>query len=503
MTHLHRVRLCAFGLIAGLAGGIPAAAEQPGGRSADDAARIASVTALPSDFSAPEPYETLPGGAATATRPGPAAKAFSYPSANMAMEQGLDFELGSALFAKLWVSAPSSTQASDGLGPLYNARSCLRCHPGNGRGAPPDPATQNTTMGLHLLLPQPQTHPAIADWLSTRPDPVYGRQIQIAALPGIAPEGRVTVSWQEIAVELSEGESASLRKPLWQTEALAYGPLHPEVILSPRMAQQMIGLGLLEAIPEAEILALADPDDADGDGVSGRPNMIWSERLGRPVLGRFGHKAELPSVAHMSALAFSSDIGISSPIFPEGWGDCTQTQTDCRAAPHGGSAIHGGHEISAEGLDLVTFYARNLAVPARRGLDDPQVLRGKEVFHTTGCTACHRPKHVTARLPDRPEQSFQLIWPYSDLLLHDMGEDLADTAPDGVQIAREWRTAPLWGIGRTADVSGHSQFLHDGRARSLLEAILWHGGEAEAARARVTTMPKADRDALIRFLESL
>ncbi len=205
-----------------------------------------------------------------------------------------------------------------------------------------------------------------------------------------------------------------------------------------------------------------------------------------------------------SAGAFAGDMGLSSVLHPDPWGDCTEVQTDCRTAPHGQEpGVRDGLEVDGESLDLVAFYSRNLGVPARRNVDDPQVLRGKQVFYDSGCASCHRPKFVTHRLVDQPEQSFQLIWPYTDMLLHDMGEGLADNRPESRATGREWRTAPLWGIGLTETVSGHTQFLHDGRAANLLEAILWHGGEAQASRDAVIALPKPDRDALIAFLESL
>jgi CxxC motif-containing protein (DUF1111 family) len=216
------------------------------------------------------------------------------------------------------------------------------------------------------------------------------------------------------------------------------------------------------------------------------------------MLGRFGHKAGQPSVREQAASAFSGDLGISTTLHPDGWGECSEAQADCRAAPHGGAP-----EADDMVLDLVTFYGRNLAVPARRDAGDPQVLEGKRVFYEAGCAACHRPKFVTDRLADRPEQSFQLIWPYTDLLLHDLGEGLADGRPEARASGTEWRTAPLWGIGLTETVTGQASFLHDGRARTLLEAVLWHGGEAQASRDSVAQLPKAERDALIRFLESL
>ena len=265
----------------------------------------------------------------------------------------------------------------------------------------------------------------------------------------------------------------------------------------------MIGLGLLEAIPAQDILAGTDPDDEDGDGISGRANVVWSVEFEQPMLGRFGLKAGTPTVKHQSAGAFAGDIGISNPLFTSPAGECTENQTKCLAAPHGANETRDGLEIDDQSLDFVTFYSRNLAVPARRDLADPEVLYGKELFYSTGCIACHTPKFVTHRLQDQPEQSFQLIWPYTDLLLHDMGPDLADNRPEARADGQEWRTPPLWGVGMTETVSGHTYFLHDGRARNLLEAILWHGGEAEAARDGVVEMDSQDRNALIRFLESL
>lgn len=312
------------------------------------------------------------------------------------------------------------------------------------------------------------------------------------------------VSYAEIPVELGDGTVVHLRRPDYAVANLGYGPMHPEVMISPRVSPQMIGLGLLEAIPAADILALADPEDADGDGISGRPSIVMSVEHGVPMLGRFGLKGGTPTVKEQSADAFSGDMGLSTVLHPAPWGNCTEAQALCRSAQHGQEpGVRDGLEVDARSLDLVAFYSRNLAVPERRKVDDPQVLRGKQVFHEARCAACHQPKFVTHRLEGQPEQSFQLIWPYTDLLLHDMGEGLADDRPEGRATGREWRTPPLWGIGMTELVSGHTQFLHDGRARSLLEAVLWHGGEAQAARDHVVSLPAADRAALIAFLESL
>ncbi|MBD3786875.1 MAG: thiol oxidoreductase, partial [Sphingomonadales bacterium] len=272
--------------------------------------------------------------------------------------------------------------------------------------------------------------------------------------------------------------------------------------LGDRLAQPLGGVGLLEAIPEADILALADPEDADGDGISGRAARATAG--GAPRLGRFGWKAEAASLAEMAAAAFATDMGLSTPLAPHPAGDCTAAQAACLAAPSGEDpGLRDGREVSGEALGLVATYLAALGQPAREALDDAQLLAGKQAFHDAGCIACHRPKFVTARDPADPARSFQLIWPYSDLLLHDMGPDLADALPGHDAAPAEWRTAPLWGLTRSAAPGQPLSFLHDGRARSPLEAVLWHGGEAAPARDRVVAMPPATRAALIRFLESL
>jgi CxxC motif-containing protein (DUF1111 family) len=477
-------------------------------RTQAEAARITAATAVATDFTMAQRFEERPSGAAT-VRVLPDANAFSQPSGNITFEDELNFKLGNGLFRKLWVSSPSSTLASDGLGPLFNARSCQRCHIKDGRGHPPSSAEDNpVSMFLRVSIMDPDGLPdntrlaQIAGYNATLPDPTYGAQLQDFAVQGHASEYRLGITYSEETVTLADGHRVSLRRPTYTAGDLGYGPLATGAMLSPRVAPQMIGLGLLEAIPTADILANADPDDLDGDGISGRPNIVWSVEYDQPMLGRFGLKAGNPTIMQQSAAAFSGDIGISSPLFPAGAGECTTNQTLCQTAIHGDKDARGT-EIDAASMDLVTFYSRNLGVPARRDVDDPTVLRGKELFYETGCTACHTPSFVTHRLTDQPEQSFQLIWPYSDMLLHDMGPALADNRPEARATGREWRTPPLWGIGLTKQVSGHTYFLHDGRARSLLEAVLWHGGEAQAQRDAVVKLSTEDREALLTFLESL
>lgn len=473
--------------------------------STSDTLRVREVTALTTDFSRPEPYEASQGGAGT-SRHRINGDAFSHFAANIGFAGEERFKLGNALFRKFWVSSPSSTQASDGLGPLFNARACQSCHLKDGRGHPPEGSADATSMLIRLArLPHtPQEEAALDDRRQlTFPDPVYGGQIQDKAVPGLLAEGRIAIHYDDLPVAGPNGEEIRLRMPHYAINNLAYGPLAAETTLSPRIAPPMIGLGLIEAIHPADIAAKADPDDRDGDGISGRVSMVLDRRSGALVQGRFGWKASQPSLRAQNAAAFSSDIGISTPEHPSPTGDCTLVQTTCLDLPTGVQERLGAAEAPAPVLDLVTFYTANLAVPQRRDVDDIEVLHGKELFYRSGCTACHTPKFVTRRDAEQPAHAFQLIWPYSDFLLHDMGPGLADGQRVGDAGGREWRTPPLWGIGLTQTVNGHTFFLHDGRARNLSEAILWHGGEAQAARDRFLSLPDAEQAALIAFLQSL
>jgi CxxC motif-containing protein (DUF1111 family) len=465
--------------------------------------------ALSGDGLAFDPSEAKPGGEATSIASTDNANAFSQLSANMGFSRELDFKLGNAVFRKNWVTAPASTKSSDGLGPLYNARACQRCHLKDGRGHPPAaswPEGDALTFLLRLSIP-PQTEAERAVLASGRadsiPDPTYGGQLQDVAIPGLPAEGHLHVDYTEEQVTLSGGETVTLRRPHYKIVELGYGPLHPEIMISPRVAQQMIGLGLLEAIPEADILALADPDDRNGDGISGKPNRVWSIETDALALGRFGWKAGQPTVLQQSAKAAAGDIGIGSRLVSNAAGDCTERQRACLDAPPGGPPGAPGEELTKPLLDLIAFYSRNLAVPARRNPDDATVLAGKRLFTSIGCASCHQPHFRTGGETPDPHLAHQSIWPYTDMLLHDMGEGLADGRPEAMADGREWRTAPLWGIGLTETVSGHTFFLHDGRARNLTEAVLWHGGEAKKSRDGFAALDASDRAALLAFLNSL
>jgi len=470
-----------------------------------DRKKVSAVLRPPKDFSRPEPFELMQGGKATSLKR-VNRDAFSHPSANITFEEEQTFRIGNGLFKKLWASSPSSTRASDGLGPLYNARSCQGCHLKDGRGRPPNPGEPAVSLFLRLSIP-PQSEgdkKALAEKHHLRiPEPTYGGQFQAFAVPGLLGEGRFDILLEDVPVPLNGGDVVTLKKPVYEIRDLGYGPMHKDVQVSPRVAPPMIGLGLLEAIHPGDIEALADPDDSDGDGISGRVSRVRDEVSGHLTIGRFGWKASNPTIRAQTAGAFSGDIGIGSPDKPAPYGDCTANQQQCREMPHGEQADLGPTEAPDPVMDLVTFYSQHLAVPARRNIDAPEVLAGKEIFHAVGCASCHTPKFVTSRNAGNKALRFQLIWPYSDMLLHDMGDALADNRPVGDASGREWRTPPLWGIGLTKTVNNHTRFLHDGRARNLLEAVLWHGGEAEASREAVVALEPSDRAALIRFLESL
>jgi CxxC motif-containing protein (DUF1111 family) len=497
-----------FAVVTLLAGGMALAQDRSvrTDLTPEDLARVAAVTAPATDFSKPENFETNPAGKGTTTF-AVNADSFSHFLDNLTFEQEEQFKLGNALFRKIWVSSPSSTQASDGLGPLFNARGCQSCHLKDGRGHPPFPGeSDGVSMFLRLSVPpgEDDTRLAMDGVIAGEVgDPTYGTQLQDFAVPGLKGEGRMVIDYADLPVTLADGTVVTLRAPRYSVADLAYGPLDPAVMLSPRVANPMIGLGLVEQIPAEDILALADADDLDGDGISGRPNWTIDPESQTVMLGRFGWKAGMPTIRAQSAAAFAGDIGISTPLVNLPHGDCTEKQTQCLSMPTGEQERLGVSEAPDPVLDLVTFYSRTLGVPERRDVGDPAVLRGKAAFYGAGCASCHVPKFVTSRDAENPAHRFQLIWPYSDFLLHDLGEGLADHRPEGQATGTEWRTPPLWGIGLTETVSGHTFFLHDGRARNLTEAILWHGGEAQAARDGFAAMNETTRNDLLAFLESL
>ena len=430
-------------------------------------------------------YNPLLGGETTAFSVG--TNAFELSARNLPNDIRRIFEVGDSFFNQNWVTAPASTEARDGLGPTHNALSCSSCHSHDGRGKPPD-QPGDPERGLLLRLSVPGTDGPVDE-------PRYGGQLQDRSILGVPVEGRIAIDYVEMPGAYPDGSSYSLRQPAYGIEDLAFGPLHPDVMVSPRVAPATIGMGLLEAIPDANILAMSDPEDANEDGISGRPNYVRDVQTGELALGRFGWKANQPSVNQQAAAAFLGDIGITSSLFPNE--NCPAGQEACRQAPNGGEP-----ELPDERLRKVTIYTQTLAVPAMRNIEDEQVEHAR-LFVQTQYALCHTPRHETGDTHPLAPLRNQVIFPYTDLLLHDMGDGLADHRPDGQASGTEWRTPPLWGIGLVQKVNGHTMFLHDGRARSMEEAILWHGGEAEESRGKFMNLTKDERNALIRFLESI
>ena len=440
----------------------------------------------------PEKNEQLSGGSTTVNDF--SQTAFNQFAANLTFAQQSKFKIGNSFFEQDWVTAPASTTARDGLGPFFHANSCASCHAKDGRGAPPlseglDISIKAETAALLFRL-SVQT----AD--GPKSDFVYGDQFQPKSISGVKPEGDVFVDYIEVDGQFDDGVSYSLLTPSYRFENLNYGPMHPDVLVSPRIASQMTGMGLLEAISEEDLLAYADPEDKDVNGISGRLNFVWDEETQSTKIGRFGWKANQPSVKQQVAGAFNGDVGITSNLFPVD--HCTESQIDCLGAINGGDP-----ELSDDVFDSVVFYSQTLGVPGRRNWDKQNVLNGKSLFNQIGCASCHVPSYVTSDDHPIKELRNQKIFPYTDLLLHDMGPGLADGRPDFMASGFEWRTPPLWGIGLINTVNGHTRFLHDGRARNLTEAILWHGGEANKSVATFKSLSREDRQDLIDFLNSL
>jgi CxxC motif-containing protein (DUF1111 family) len=426
------------------------------------------------------PAAALSDGAMTTTDS--SATAYSQPAAGMSNEQLELFAVGHKMFHNRWAFFWFEN-ALFGRGPTSNAQACTTCHDGNGRGmALGDPHVvhpdgekldQNITV---LFEPAPNTVirvslPGTDEHNGPRFHPHYGDQLQVFGVKGVVPaEANFEFSWKEIAIS-----------------ELAFGPLGDGAMVGARRSPPVFGLGLLDAIPQETIDELAARDKPDG--IKGRVNYVWDPETQQTVPGRFGLKANHPSLREQIAVAFFNDIGLSSPLYPEQ--NCPEIQKACEE-----QMLFARPEITKRRLAGTEMYLRALSVPAR-------VMRGEELFDQARCSVCHVPELRTGDFETFPQAANQVIRPYTDLLLHDMGEGLADNRPDYVAGGRDWRTSPLWGIGLSKVVNSAHNFLHDGRARTLEEAILWHGGEAEVSRDSYASLDNADRDALIAFLESL
>lgn len=400
--------------------------------------------------------------------------AFEDPAPNLDaadLERHLE---GDVAFEATFVSPPADV--NPGLGPLFNHSACGSCHVKNGRGLP---VTGHGPQGSQLLV-----RVSLADSRSALGGPApygeYGTQLQDHAIAGHNSEASVTLSWVELRGQYADGSGYTLRRPELHVTHEDGTLLPGEVLTSPRIPPPVFGLGLLEAVAEESLRDLEDPNDVDQDGISGRLNQVWSAESKQVRVGRFGWKANTANLREQAAGAYSEDMGVSNPLHPE---------------------ADGSMDVDATTLAAAAFYTQTLAVPRRAPLSE-QSRRGAELFSAVECGKCHVPELSTLE-HEIAALRFQTIAPYTDLLLHDMGPELADGRPDFEASGSEWRTPPLWGIGVTETVLGSAAYLHDGRARTLEEAILWHGGEAENSREAFRAFPEADRDKLIEFLLTL
>lgn len=477
-------------------------------RDRENALLLAGLVLLNSDYYFNDPNEQYAGGDTTTFDI--TESAFDLEASNLLeVQASIRFQNGNANFNRVWL--PAGNSSVSGLGPTFNNSSCQGCHVKDGRGRPPEDGTSLTSMLLRLSKPN------VSDPTTSGPVGLdnFGGQLNtfgitefVAPNKVIPKEGTVTIVYAENAGNFPDGEAYSLRKPTytitWNADGTGGGDaskIHANIpsagsfLFSPRTAPIVPGLGLLEAISEETLEGF---ETSNADAVSGRRNQVWDTELGAKRTGRFGWKANQPNLRHQNASAFLGDVGLTTPVFTSE--NCPTLQTLCSASATGQGL--GTPEISNTVLNNVTFYTALVGVPGRRGWRDDDVRSGKRKFIDIGCAKCHIPRMSTGNHPIR-EVANQEIRPYTDLLIHDMGEALSDGRPDFDASGSEWRTPPLWGVGLYQKVNGHELFMHDGRARGFQEAILWHGGEAENAKQAYMNLPKADRDKLLTFLRSL
>ena len=392
------------------------------------------------------------------------------------LQSGLKNELidqlavGRSFFTIPWVTAPAATRARDGLGPLFNANACVACHQNLGGGAA---VKQQGPVDRSIVF-------VISPNKNSQSEPAYGKQLAINAVHGVPFEAQVVAKLDTREFTYTDGDRVELKRPQFSLTQLNYGEFNGSA--NPRRTPALIGLGLIEQIPEAQILVYEDSTDIDNNGISGKARFVWSYELSKTKLGRFGWKASSVSTIEQSAKAALNDMGLTSKWFPEE--SCLAKQKDCIEAYRSSE-----FDLPYQRLLAISEYLNHLRLPETGLLSS----KAKLLFKTTGCQACHRSEY---QLLDGSS-----INPYSDFLLHDMGDDLADSGVH--KLAREWRTAPLWGVGIARIVNPDAGFLHDGRATTLEQAILWHGGEAEASRQSFTQLSRSKRQLLINFLENL
>jgi CxxC motif-containing protein (DUF1111 family) len=460
-----------------------------------------------------EQAEHLPAGGMTGK--GLSDRSFIQVGRNVDRKQELLFWTGFSLFRDPWVIAPSSTKDRDGLGPLFNTRSCISCHLSGGKGPAPQEGNSKPT-ALVIRFGSGE------DGLFS--DPIYGDQLQPRAIaithssiePDLLGEAKLQLGYQEVYGEYADGTIYILRQPTYRLTDLAYGDLDRRTALSPRFSPVIYGVGLLDAISEQDLLAQEDINDTNQDGISAKYNRVPivpsshntadfhnsvadvkdNHRMG---VGRFGHKAKHPSLHQQVAAAFRDDIGITNTSFVSE--SCSTDQANCQAA-----SVVGGHqsvEIPDKLLDLVTHFNQLIAVPPARNLGSAQAQQGRELFYKAGCESCHTASYTTDAEYPHESLANQTIWPYTDLALHDMGQDLADGVNEYDANGSEWRTPPLWGIGARKNMRSGNLYLHDGRAETVAEAILWHGGEAQVSRQNFIQLNQQQRNALLAFVDAI
>lgn len=427
--------------------------------------------------------------------------AFSLPASNLTDDEEEMHTDGDTHFETEFVNHDDRNAADqNGVGPVFNNNSCVGCHIRDGRGKPETGTSHNTMLfKISQIENGNSVNPTTG---APYPIPYYGTQLGDSAVYGYSPEGKVSISYTTSSYTFSDGEVVEMRTPVYTFQDLydsSNWPSSDNLMYSPRVAPPVFGRGLIEAIPDADIAALADENDENGDGISGKVQWVTDPETSETRAGRFALKGENPTIRAQHAGAYLQDMGVTSSIFSTE--SCMEAGTQPQCA---GDSVTTEPEISDESFDLVVFYVQTLGVPARRNMDKSGVGEGKATFNTIGCSSCHVARFVTSSSESyiRPVRN-QTIYPYSDFLLHDMGDGLADNRPVFNASGSEWKTPPLWGLGLTGTVSGHTMLLHDGRAQSITEDILWHGGEAESAKTAFTSLSKTDRDNLLAFLRSL
>ena len=421
---------------------------------------------------------------------------FEAETLNLPWQLSALFDAGDGDFERPFSEAKANgfRADADGVGPLFNQDACEGCHVADGRAAPPN-ATGDVLQGFLFRV----SVPGAGMHGGPNPHPIYGGQLADKAIEGHKPEISYAINFENLTGYYGDGTTYTLQKPIYTFPEQNYGPLGENAMISPRVAPFMIGMGLLDAITEEAILEREDIDDKDGDGISGKANRVWSVENNKYMVGKYGWKSETPTLAHQAMDAAVNDMGVTNPLFPTE--NCTDLEIACKNALSG--ITDAKIELTEAKMHELVGYLEFLAVPGRDYLDHPDVQKGEELFTEIGCQSCHRSEFITGNEQRQRRLHNQTIHPYTDLLLHDMGPELADNRPSFDADGYEWRTPPLWGIGMVETVNGHTRFLHDGRARNLEEAILWHGGEAELAKQKFASKSKENRNAVIKFLKSL